>query len=71
MAEAPLTIPEWFLVIVLASHTNFLPPVQRFEDRQRCEGQLAVQTTVHQLRGQQIVSAHCQRVRMKRPEAAR
>lgn len=69
MANA-LTIPEWFLVIVLGGHMDTgLVPVQRFESELRCEQQLAVEATVQQLRGQEIISAHCQRVRS--PRAAR
>lgn len=69
---APLTMPEWFLVIVLAAHTNGLVPVdQHFGTRDRCEQQLAVEVTVHRLRRQEVVYAACERIRRPRERAAR
>lgn len=53
-------VTEWFLVVVLAGNATGLVPLQQFETRAQCEQQLAVEATVQQLRGQTIVSAHCQ-----------
>lgn len=56
----------YVLVIVLASQTSFMPPVSWHGSRERCEQQLAVEATVAALRGQTILSAHCQRQRVPR-----
>lgn len=54
------------LVIVLATHTAGLVPVTWHATRERCEQQMAVEMTVIALRGQQAVSAACQRIPMPR-----
>lgn len=54
---------EWFLVIVLASNTTGLVPLQRFETRERCEQQLAVEALHLAVTRREVISAHCQHVR--------
>ena len=65
-----LTIPEWWLVVVLASNTTGMVPVQRFQTEEACETQKFVEVLHASVTGRQVVSAHCQHVRVRQPRAA-
>jgi hypothetical protein len=64
-----LTIPEWWLVVVLASNTTGLVPVQRFMTQEACESQKGVEVIHMTVTGRQVVSARCQHVRVRPPRA--
>ena len=65
-----LTIPEWWLVVVMASNNTGLVPVQRFQTEEACKGQKGVEVIHMTVTGRQVVSAHCQHVRVRPPRAA-
>ena len=62
-----LTIPEWWLVVVMASNTTGLVPVQRFQTEEACTSQKGVEVIHMTVTGRQVVSAHCQHVRVRQP----
>lgn len=58
---------SYALVVVLATNIAWQVPVTWHPTRDRCERQLAVEVTVLALRGQPVVSAHCQPQRTPQP----